>query len=470
MPVGHVVPEIVLVAGAAAGLVFALFSPRRWGWVGAVIALAALGGAMVVTAGMLTGDQMLTMGGTYAIDHVALWAKQIILASAAAVVLMSPQWLRTDARHGEYYTLLLLATLGAVLMAAAADTMELVVAVMLSSVGSYALAAFHRRSSRAAEAGMKMFLLGGLTNGFLLLGVVLLFGLAGSTLFSVTQSSLGGESGNSLALVAAAGLVTLGLTFKLGAVPAHSWVPDAAEASPLPAAAFLTVVPKLGALVALGRILSTLPESQVGWRAVAAAVAAATMTQGNLAALRQSSVRRLLGWSSVSQSGYGIMAVVALDRSELAVPAMLYFLVAYAIANLTAFGVVIELRGRTSIDDYKGLGRARPWLAAALVVALLSLVGIPALAGFFAKVALFGAVIEAGYGWLAGVALLNTVISLYYYLRVIAPMYLSETTQRIPLLGGGSGAAATIAAAATVALGVGAEMLWDNFDAALLLP
>lgn len=172
----------------------------------------------------------------------------------------------------------------------------------------------------------------------------------------------------------------------------------------------------------------------------------------------------------MSQSGYGIMAVVALDRSELAVPAMLYFLAAYAVANLTAFGVVIELRGRALIDDYAGLGRTRPWLAAALVVAFLSLVGIPPLAGFFAKVALFGAVIEAGYGWLAGVALLNTVISLYYYLRVIAPMYLSDTTQKIPVLGGGSGAAATIGAAATVALGVGAEMLWGSFDAALLLP
>lgn len=471
MEISHVVPEICLAAGAAVGLIFSLFAPRRMQSWAMTIALVAISVSMATTADLIAaGEQTLTFGRTYAVDEVALWAKEIILAAAAIAVLMSPEWFRTDPRHGEYYTMLLLATLGAVLMAGAADVMALVVAVMLSSVSSYVLAAYHRGSGRAAEAGMKMFLLGGLTNAFLLFGIVLFFGLAGSTLYARAEATFTTQPTDPFFLMGSATLIAIGLAFKLGAAPAHQWLPDVAQGAPAPAAAFLTVVPKLGALVALARLLSIFPETDVGWRAVAALIAAVTMTLGNLAAVWQDDVRRLLGWSSVSQSGYGIMAVVAIGRSDLALPALLFFLAGYAVANLAAFGVIVELRGRTELSSFAGLGRARPSLAAALSLALLSLVGIPPLAGFFAKLALFGATIDAGYGWLAATAVVNTVVSLFYYLRVIGPMYFERTPQVIPVLGRWAGISVAIAVAAIVILGVGAQLLMGRFDHALLLP
>jgi NADH-quinone oxidoreductase subunit N len=235
------------------------------------------------------------------------------------------------------------------------------------------------------------------------------------------------------------------------------------QGAPAPVAAFLTVAPKIGALVALARFVDVLPAGEVGWRPLVAVVAAATMTLGNLAAFWQDDVRRLLGWSSVSQSGYGIMAAVAVGASPLARPALLTFAVAYALANLAAFGVVVALRGRTDLADYSGLFRTHPWLATALTVAMLSLVGIPPLIGFTAKLQLFTAAIDAGYGWLAFVAVVNTVASVFYYLRVIAPAYLGDAPARPATLGAASGATVVTAAAALVVTGVAAGPLVTAF-------
>jgi NADH-quinone oxidoreductase subunit N len=192
-----------------------------------------------------------------------------------------------------------------------------------------------------------------------------------------------------------------------------------AQAAPAPIAAFLTVAPKIGAAVALARFVTILPEN-LAWPSIIALISVATMTLGNLAALRQTDLRRLLGWSSVSQSGYMLMAIVVVGSGVDALPALLAFLVAYALANLLAFGIVTHLRGRTNVEHYHGLAYRQPLVTAALILALLSLVGIPPLVGFFGKFLLFEVTIEAGYAWLAVVAAINTLISLYYYLRVIA--------------------------------------------------
>jgi NADH-quinone oxidoreductase subunit N len=421
MPVGHVVPEIVLVVGAGLSLVYAVFAPRRLQWVGAPLALITIAVAAALTADLLrAAPQQLTFSGTWALDGAAAWAKQIVLVATAVVVVMSPEWFRRDPRHGEYYPLLLLSALGAIVIAAAADTLELTVGVLLSSVTGYALAGYHRRSQLSVEAGIKYFLIGALTNTLLAVGVVLLFGVVGSTLYDALRSGLPVDA-DPAAVLPAVGFLAVGLAYKLGAVPAHAWVPDVAQGAPAPVAGLLTTVPKVGALVAIARVFAVLPPDQVGWRPLAALLAAVTMTLGNLAAVWQDDLRRLLGWSAVSQSGYGLMAVVAVGRTGLAVPALLYFLLAYALANLTAFAVVTELRGRTRLDDYPGLARGRPLLAAALAVSFLSLVGIPPLAGFAAKLTLFAAAIDAGYAWLAALAVVNTVVSLFYYLRVLGP-------------------------------------------------
>jgi NADH-quinone oxidoreductase subunit N len=302
----------------------------------------------------------------------------------------------------------------------------------------------------------------------MLYGAVLLFGLAGSTTFLALRDHLTGA--DALGLVVAFVLLSLGLVLKLGAVPVHAWMPDVADGAPAPMAAFATTAPKVGALIALGRLVLVLPNQQTGWRVLVAVLAAATMTLGNLAALWQDDIRRLLGWSAVSQSGYGLLAVVALGKSSLAVSSLLYFLVAYSLANLAAFGVVIELRGRTQRDDYNGLAGAHPLLAASLLIAFLSFVGIPPLAGFTAKLALFGAAIDAGYGWLAVLAVANSVLSLAYYLRVLAPAYLERRDAALPVLAHSAAVATVISALAVVVFGVVAQPLLHAFNTARLLP
>ncbi|MBI4260209.1 MAG: NADH-quinone oxidoreductase subunit N [Actinobacteria bacterium] len=468
MPVGSVAPELALLIGGVAVLLFALFAPRRVQAWAAALALATVVVSGVLSWLMLRGPQELTFFGTYAADDVAVWAKLIVLGVTAVTVALSVEWFRGDPRHGEYYTLLLFSALGAILLAGAADLMEVVLGVLLSSATAYVLSAWHRTSARSGEAGIKFYLLGGLTNGMLVYGVVLLFGLAGTTTLSGLAAELPGL--DRVAMVAGAGLVAVGLAFKLGAVPAHAWMPDVADGAPAPVAAFVTIAPKVGGLIAFARLAMVLPEDGVGWRPLVAVIAAATMTLGNLAALWQDDVRRLLGWSAVSQSGYALMAVVAVGKSPLAVPAMLFFLVAYAAANLAAFGVVVELRGRADRLSYAGLGKAHPALAAALLVAFMSFVGIPPLAGFSAKLALFGAAIDVGYSWLAVLAVANTVVSLFYYLRVIAPAFLEPLAEPMPVLGRWAWGATVASAAAVVVAGVVAEPLMSGFDAARLLP
>ncbi|MEX2658271.1 MAG: NADH-quinone oxidoreductase subunit N [Acidimicrobiales bacterium] len=468
MPVGSIVPEILLIVGAVVTLVYALFAPRRAQRGAAVLALVTLAVTALATALMLRGEQGFTFFDTYAADDVAVWSKLIVLTVGAVTVGLSVEWFATDPRHGEYYALLLLAVLGAVVLASAADLMAIILGLLLSSATGYVLAAFHRTSARSGEAAIKYYLLGALTNGALAYGAVLLFGLGATTTLAGLAGALPGTDGT--ALVAGTALMVLGLAFKLGAVPVHAWVPDVADGAPAPVAAFLTVAPKVGALVAVSRLVLTLPEDQVGWRLLIAVLAAATMTLGNLAALWQDDVRRLLGWSAVSQSGYGLMAVVALGRSDLAVPSLLFFLVAYGVANLAAFGVVIELRGRTDRATYAGLATAQPLLALVLVLSFLSFVGVPPLAGFTAKVALFGAAIDAGYAWLAVVAVVNTVVSLAYYLRVIAPTYFEPLAAPVPVLGRWARAATLACGAAVLVIGILAGPVLERFEVSRLLP
>jgi len=469
MPVGDIAGEITVVIGAAVIIVVVLFTDRRHQWIGAPLALLTCASAAILIAVRLaTSPQKLTWDGAWSLDHAAGWAELVILAATAITVALSPEWFATDARHGEWYAVLLLSAAGAMTMAGAADSLELLLGVLLSSTTGYVLAAYHRRSALSVEAGAKYFLVGALTNVLLLAGVALLFGAAGTTLYAGTATSL--TDASTVTLTAAAVLVTVGLAFKLGAVPAHTWVPDVVQGAPAPAAAFLTVAPKVGALIGLARIVSLLPDSAVGWRPLVAGVAALTMTVGNLSALWQDDVRRLLGWSSVSQAGYALMAIPVLGRSSQALPALLFFVTAYAAAQMAAFGVVVELRGRTSLDDYRGLAHRRPWLAATLIVALLSFVGVPPLAGFGGKLLLFTATIDGGYSWLAVVAVVNTVVSLFYYLRVVAPIALDDAVGPVPVLGRWAAVGTAVPAAAVVALGLGAQPILHAAAHARLLP
>lgn len=468
MNLAHVLPQIVMVVGAATSLVMAMFVPRHRQGVGAPVALVVLAVAAAAQWRLLGSPDQLTFDGLWALDATTGVATITICGATALAVLLAPEWMATDPRHGEYHSVLLLGALGAVVMAGAADLNQLVVGVTLSSVTGYVLAAYHRRSPLAVEAGMSYFLIGGLANVVLLVGVVLAFGAASTTLYAHVTTSVPSASG--WLLVPAAVALTVGLAFKAGAVPAHGWVPDVAQGAPLPSAAFLTVVPKVGGVVALARLVHVLPAGSGAPMAVAG-VAALTMTLGNLAALRQDDVRRLLGWSSVSQAGYALMGVAAVGRSDRAVPALLLFLAVYAAANVVAFSVVGLLRGRTRLSDYAGLVRVRPWAAWTMAVALLSLVGIPPLGGFAGKFTLFTAALDADLGWLVALAVVNTVVSLAYYLRVIAATHLrSPSGDAVHLLGRWASTATGLAITATVILGVLATVVLGAVDGHPLLP
>ena len=468
MPVGDVMPELALLTGSVVVLLYALFAPRRLQAGAAALAVVTLAAAAVLTIALAGSGERLTFGDTYAIDGAALAAKLVVLGITAIVVGLSVDWFRGDPRHGEYYSLLLLSALGAVILAGAADLSELILGMLLSSATGYVLTAYHRRSRRAAEAAIKYYLLGALTNSAMVYGVVLLFGLGATTTFAGLAATL--VHADTVALVAGTALVVVGLAFKMGAAPAHAWMPDVADGAPAPVASFVLSAPKVGALVALGRLMLVLPDSRVGWRPLVALLAAVTMTLGNLAALRQDDVRRLLGWSAVSQTGYALMAIVALGRSALAISSLLYFLAAYALGTLAAFGVVIQLRGRAERTAYTGLASTHPWLTAALVVSFLSFVGIPPTAGFVAKVALFGATIDAGYGWLALLAAVNSVISLAYYARVLAPAYFESATEPLPVLGSWAAAGVALSTAGILVIGIGPELILALLRGVRLLP
>ncbi|BES72270.1 NADH-quinone oxidoreductase subunit N [Marinobacter nanhaiticus D15-8W] len=457
MPVADLLPELVLLIGAAVIIVTAAFLPHRLHGLCALLAT----GVLVASAGLVvTGwsrPDHLTFAGVWALDGAARFAKLLIISSGVASAALSPHWMATDRRHGEYYGLLLFAVLGAIMMASAADTMELVVGVLLSSVTGYALVGYHRQWSPAQEAAMKYFLVGALANALLVIGVVLLFGLTGATGYTEMAGRLA-ENPDPWVVITALVLILIGLGFKLGASPAHMWMPDVAQGAPAPVAALVTVITKVGAAVALARLAAVLPEA-IPWRWAIALMAVVTMTWGNLAALWQSNLRRLLGWSAISQSGYALVAIAVLGATEQALPALMVILTAYAIANLAAFSVVTHLRGRTELADYRGLAQQRPWAAAVLILALLSFLGLPPLVGFFGKLLVFGAAIDGGYTWLAVAAVINTVVSLFYYLRVIAPMVFGTPEDTSAQLGWPSAVTMVITGLMVVFLGLGIESL-----------
>lgn len=466
MPVGDLAPEIAVILTAVLVVLFAAFAPRRWQWLAATIALGGIASAAVLLLAQ-AGTAQLTFSGVWALDAAGLWARMLILAATAACVLMAPRWFETDARHGEWYAIALFSALGAMAMAAAADVMQLVMAVLLSSVTGYVLAAYHRGWAISVEAGMKYFLLGALANALLVIGVVLLIGTTGATGYAEMAP---GMIAPSPLLVAGLALIVVGLAFKLGAVPAHAWVPDVAEGAPVPSAAFLTVVPKIGAAIALARLATLIPEGALAIRPLVAAIAVASMTLGNLAALGQDDLRRLIGWSSVAQSGYALMAVAVIGLAPAALPALVIFLASYAAGNVAAFAVVARLRGRTAMPDLDGMARARPGAALVLVLAFLSLTGIPPVLGFVGKLLLFQATIEGGYAWLAAFAAANTVLSLVYYARVLGRAYFGEPAGAMSVLGSWSATAMWLAAGAILVPAALAQLLLAGVEGAALLP
>lgn len=375
--------------------------------------------------------------GTLVVDRFALFFKFLFLIVVGMVILASTDYVaKLRQLQGEYYVLILVSTLGMLLLAAATELLSLYVALELTALPLAALAAF-LRDSRSTEAGIKFLLLSGLSSAVLLYGMALTFGLTGSTELKEVAAALRGALGGdipfgSYTLLAGATLMVAGFGFKIASVPFQMWVPDVYEGAPTPITAFLSVASKAAGFAVILRVFyAAFGSVDLDWGALFAVLSIASMTLGNLVAIAQRNIKRMLAYSTIAHAGYLMVGVAAVssrtpDGTTFGPEALLFYLAAYAATNLAAFFAVIAFVNQTSsemIDSFAGMGRRSPWLAALLAFSLVSLTGIPPTAGFMGKLFLFSAAVKSELAWLAVVGVLNSVVSAYYYLRVIRVMY-----------------------------------------------
>lgn len=467
MQPGALLPEILLLAGALGCLIGGSFLPRTRQSLARIAALAILAAAAVAAAVDLAGEPRSAFDDTYAVDTLTGGARLVVVLATALVILLGADELAGDRRESETYTLLLLGALGTVVLAGADDLLLVITGYLLASIPLYGLIGLGR-SGPSAEAAMKTYLMGALLGIGLMLGVTVLYGVTATTAYGELPQALEGAPTAAVAFGVMA--VLGGLMFKAGGVPGHFWVPDATQGSTTTAAAFLTTVPKIGAVVATYRLVNLLPDT-LEWPLVVAVLATASMTLGNLAAFAQNDPRRLLGWSTVSQVGYALVPVAVAGRTNLAVPSLLIFLTGYAVTNLTAFAVIGAHPDRRTLGSYRGLVSDHPVAAIALLVALLGLVGTPPTAVFVGKLTTASAAWDGGLAWLAAVVMVNSVASLFYYLRWLAPALTrtgdgraelptaAATSQRSPWVS----AAVSGGGVLSVLVGLAAGPLWAAF-------
>lgn len=428
-------PALALLVTAVVSLFFALFH-RDSRHVAVTALLGVITAFLFALARFLEpGELVASFGLRYYGDTFALAFTLIILLGTALAILVSyDQLKRQELERPEYYPLMLLSAMGAVIMAASGDLVTLVLGLEIMSLPVYALSAWRTRDRQSEEAGMKYFLLGAFGSAILIYGMALLYGAGGTFVFDTLAQVLAGGELTVLATLGGA-LVLAGLGFKASMVPFHQWAPDVYTGAPTPVVTFMSVVIKVGAFAALLRIVSTVFPQLAPWLLTALAViVAATLIVGNLSALMQRGVKRILAYSAVAHAGYLGLALLAPEHGG--VSAAAFYLTAYALMNAGAFAVLSLMTDANDrgddLDRFAGLGRKRPWLAATLTFFLLSLGGIPPLAGFAGKILVFQAVLEAGWFWLAVLGIVTSVIALVYYFRIISYMYFRESEYEAP--------------------------------------
>lgn len=396
--------------------------------------------------------------GDLVVDQQSLFFNWLFLAASAVVVLASYRYLEVEGEHrGEYYGLLLLAQCGMYLLAGGEDLVTLFVGLELMAVCFYILVGFLRGTQRSNEAAVKYLLLGAFSSGFLAYGFSLLYGLAGSTLLSDVQGAMAGRPASDPLLVLALATTFVGLLFKISAAPFHMWAPDAYEGAPTPVSAYLSVASKTASFALLLRILlGPLAPVRAAWEPLLAVVAVVSLTIGNLAAIGQSNVKRLLAYSSVAHAGYVLLGLVA--GNDRGLQGVTVYLLVYTFMNLGAFLVVAALRRQgllgEDLADFAGLARRSPAYAALMLVFLLALAGVPPTAGFWGKYYIFLALLETGHIALAVAAVVFAVVSLYYYFRVARTMF-SPVAPEPEALSGSLGLHAAVGVNALLTVGIG---------------
>lgn len=469
------VPEYWLAGLGVFLLLLDLFVPEgRKGVVGwaAVIGLAL---GLVPMAGMLGVPPRTVFFNTYAADGFAVFFKMTVVAATILVILSATDALRGRTRsEGEMYILLTFTALGLSLMAASADLILLVLSIEFVSLCSYVMAGYFKSDARSNEAGIKYFLFGAGSSALMIYGFSILYGLTGQTNLYALADRL--REAPQPALMVAVALALAGFGFKISMVPFHQWTPDVYEGAPTPVAAYLSVAPKAAGFAALVRLLAVaVVPTGVDWAVLIAGLSALTMTVGNLLALPQRNIKRMLAYSSISHAGFLLIAVAAHGEGMggFDTPGVMIYILAYTFTNLGAFFIAVvvgERLGSDEIPDYAGLAQRAPVLAAMMALFMLSLTGIPPTAGFFGKFYIFAAAVDGGLLWLAAVGVANSVISLYYYVGVIRAMYLLPAPSPEPVVEPPAiRLALGIAALGTLLVGMFPQPFVDLVEAAALL-
>ena len=408
-----------------------------------LFAAAAVGGSLLATGTIPEAPPLVTR--YIAVDQLGLFFDVVICVGAGLSTLLAGGYLREHGfERGEFYVIVIFTAFGAMILARAVDLLSLFLGLETMSLGAYALVAYRRTSARSLEGAVKYFLLGSFAAAILLFGSALLYGATGHTdLAGIRQSLSTGAADPSLTIFALI-MIIVGLTFKVGAVPFHMWVPDAYEGAPTPATTFMSVAVKSAAVAILVRVLvgafgdDASIGIYTGWTPVIIMLAVLSMVYGNLAALAQTSVKRMLAYSSVAHAGYILVGLAAAHRvGEFAVSAVLYYMAAYTVSNVLAFGSLILMgsKGKEAVSyaDLAGAGRRHPAAAFPFVIGVLSLLGMPPTAGFFGKYYVFTAAVQADLVWLAVLGVLASAVGAYYYLKVVVYLFMKEPEEDAPI-------------------------------------
>ncbi|MFN2569761.1 MAG: NADH-quinone oxidoreductase subunit N [Candidatus Dormibacteria bacterium] len=481
-------PELILAGAFLVLMLLDLVTPPTRRALLAAFSVVALLTALAFTVwGWFDAEHARTVySGSFAYDRFGLFINGILLISAALVVVMSPQYLnRRGLHHGEYYALILASTVGMMLLAGAASLMVIFLAIELLSISLYILSGFARTEERSQEAALKYFLLGSFASAFLLFGMALIYGETGHTQLEQIALAIHTSPNADPMILIGVVLLLVGFAFKVSAAPFHAWTPDVYQGAPTSVTAFMSVATKVAAFASLIRVFTyTLPDIYSRWAAVVTLVAIASMVVGNLAALTQTSLKRMLAYSGIAQAGYILIGVAVLstragDNGTLVIDPLgtvgsLYYLAAYTVTNLGAFAVITVMAGRgEDMDSYsslRGLGFRRPYVAAAMVLFLLSLAGFPPTAGFVGKLLVFRAAVNAGQIQLALWGVATSAVAAFYYQRVGLLMYTRPAAGEEPYqwsrttLSGGLVIAAT--SAGTLILGIAVVWVYAAASAA----
>jgi NADH-quinone oxidoreductase subunit N len=436
-------PEIIITAALICVVIADLAFQRIRK--GATFLIAALGliFAFLLSIPLFRAPAGTLFYGTLAMDPMAVFFKCFLILTSFLVLLVVPGSKELSQKHlGEFYTLLLGVTLAMLLLASSVDLLMLYLSLEMLSLGSYVMVGYVKNDRQSNEASLKYLLFGAVATGSMLYGITILYGLTGTTKIVAIRQVLAAGSitgSNSAMLLVSTVLILAGFGFKTAAVPFHFWCPDVYTGAPTPVTAFLSVAPKAAGFATLIRFFFTalaIPAGAVGiwnsfsfvnWNLLLLVISIITMTLGNIAALRQNNMKRMLAYSSIAHAGYIFMGAVVLTSQGL--QAVLIYLITYLFMNLGAFLVIIEIFNRTGsfdIDDYRGLYRRSPFLTIAMTIFMLSLMGIPPFAGFFGKLYIFGAAVNRNLAWFAVIGALNSVIAVYYYARVIKTMIIES--------------------------------------------